>query len=381
MNFKKHPVRYSVLLLILLTVFVGLGKAWLSEPPAPYVLTAPVTQGELKRVVLASGVIQALRQVDVGAQASGQLKHLPVEAGDKVKKGQLLAEIDPELIQNELKVSQASLDGDLAQQKAKTVQLKQAELEWQRQARMWLEQSTSEKEMLAAQTQYHSLQAELDTVGAKIRQSEFQVDKNRTTLGYTRILAPMDGEVLELVTQQGQTVIATQQAPVILKLADLSQVTIKAFVSEADVIHIRAGLPVYFTVLGAPDKRFNSTLRTILPTPEKINGAIFYKALFDVPNPEGLFRVEMTAEVAIVLAQVEKALSIPLAALGAPEQDDRYTVQVQTADGKLDARVIRTGLKTSTRIQVLEGLVSGELVVISNPLTNQTTSPETVVVL
>ncbi|MBB3212250.1 macrolide-specific efflux system membrane fusion protein [Herbaspirillum sp. Sphag1AN] len=381
MNIKKHPVRYSVLLLILLTVFVGLGKAWLSEPPAPYVLTAPVTQGELKRVVLASGVIQALRQVDIGAQASGQLKHLSVEAGDKVKKGQLLAEIDPELIQNELKVSQASLDGDLAQQKAKTVQLKQAELEWQRQATMWLEQSTSEKEMLAAQTQYHTLQAELDTVGAKIRQSEFQVDKNRTTLGYTRILAPMDGEVLELVTQQGQTVIATQQAPVILKLADLSQVTIKAFVSEADIIHIRAGLPVYFTVLGAHDKRFNSTLRTILPTPEKINGAIFYKALFDVPNPEGLFRVEMTAEVAIVLAQVEKALSIPLAALGTPEQDDRYTVQVQTADGKLNPRVIRTGLKTSTRIQVLEGLVSGELVVISNPLTNQTTSPETVVVL
>ncbi|MDF0604288.1 macrolide transporter subunit MacA [Neisseriaceae bacterium TC5R-5] len=370
MKLGKHPVRNGVLLLMLLAGIVWAAKAWLSEKPVPQVLTAFVTQGDLENVVLASGIVQALRQVDVGAQASGQLKLITVEAGDRVAKGQLLAEIDPELIQNELKASLASLDGNLAQKQAKEAQLKQAGLELERQRRMWREQSTSQKELLAAETSYQTLQAELAALLAQIRQSQFQVDKNRTTLAYTRIVAPMAGEVLEIVTQQGQTVIATQQAPVILKLADLSQVTIRAQVSEADIIRIKPGLPVYFTVLGAPDKRFSGKLRTILPTPEKINGAVFYKALFDVPNPEGLLRVEMTAEVGIVLAQVKQALSIPLAALGVPGKDGRYTVQVQAADGKLSSRTIRVGLKTTTRAQVLVGLKPGEKVVTSSALTN-----------
>ncbi|WP_083339116.1 macrolide transporter subunit MacA [Chromobacterium sphagni] len=362
-GFGRRPLRNAVLLAAVLALAAGGLRYWLAEPPPPQVLTAAVERGELEDVVLASGVVQPLRQVDVGAQASGQLKTLKVEAGDKVKQGELLAEIDPEDSLNDLKASEAALDARIAQRRAKQAALQQAEQEAARQRRMRHEGSTSDKELLAAETAFLTQQAGLDELQAQIRQERSQLDSKRTKLSYNRILAPMDGEVVEIVTQQGQTVIAMQQAPVILKLADLSQVTVRAQVAEADVIRIKAGLPVYFTVLGAPDQRFRSQLRTILPTPEKINNAVFYKALFDVPNADGKLRVDMTAEVSILLARVAQALSIPLSALGEAGKDGRYPVKVQGKDGRLQERRVRVGLKTATRAQVLDGLQAGEKVV------------------
>ncbi|OVE46783.1 macrolide transporter subunit MacA [Chromobacterium violaceum] len=362
-GFGKRPWRNAMALLAVLALAVWGAHRGLAEDPPPAVLTAKVERGELEDLVLASGMIQALRQVDVGAQTNGQLKSLKVEAGDKVKQGQLLAEIDPEDSLNALRAAEASLDARIAQRQAKQASLRQAEQELARQRRMHAEGSTSDKDLLAADTSYRTLKAGLAELQAQIRQDESQRDSKRTLLGYTRILAPMDGEVLEIVTQQGQTVIATQTAPVILKLADLSKVTVRADVAEADVIRIQAGLPVYFTVLGAPDKRYWGKLRAILPMPEKINNAMFYKALFDVPNPDGKLRVNMTTQVSIVLSRVDKALSIPLSALGAAGKDGRHAVKVKGKDGRLQERRVRIGLKTSTRVQVLDGLKAGEQVV------------------
>lgn len=362
-GFGKRPWRNAAVLLAVLALAGWGAHRWLAEDPPPPVLTAKVERGELEDLVLASGVIQALRQVDVGAQANGQLKSLKVEAGDKVKQGELLAEIDPEDSLNDLRAAEASLDARVAQRQAKQAALRQAEQELARQRRMHAEGSTSDKDLLAADTNYQTLKAGLAELQAQIRQDQSQLDSRRTKLGYTRIQAPMDGEVLEIVTQQGQTVIATQTVPVILKLADLSKVTVRAYVAEADVIRIKSGLPVYFTVLGAPDKRYWGKLRAILPMPEKINNAMFYKALFDVPNPDGKLRVDMTTQVSIVLSRVDGALSVPLSALGAAGKDGRYAVKVKGKDGRLEERQVRVGLKTATRAQVLDGLKAGELVV------------------
>ncbi|MGC0154798.1 macrolide transporter subunit MacA [Chromobacterium vaccinii] len=363
----KRPWRNGAALLAALALIGWGAHHWLAEDPPPPVLTAKVESGELEDLVLASGVIQALRQVDVGAQATGQLKTLKVEAGDKVRRGQLLAEIDPEDSLNELRAAEASLDARVAQRQAKQASLHQAERELARQRRMQVEGSTSDKELLNAETGYLTQKAGLADLQAQIRQDQSVVDGKRTKLGHTRIQAPMDGDVLEIVTQQGQTVIATQTVPVILKLADLSKVTVRAYVAEADVIRVKAGLPVYFTVLGAPDQRHWGKLRAILPTPEKINNAMFYKALFDVSNPDGKLRVDMTTQVSIVLSRVDKALSIPLSALGAVGKDGRYAVRVKGRDGRLEERRVRAGLKTSTRVQVLDGLKAGELVVTGEP--------------
>ncbi|WP_043641494.1 macrolide transporter subunit MacA [Chromobacterium haemolyticum] len=361
----RRPWRNGIALAAVLAL-AGWGLwLWLAPKPAPQVLTAEVTRADLEDVVLASGVLKPLRQVDVGAQASGQLKTLNVEAGDRVRKGELLAEIDPENSLNDLKASEAQLESRVAQLRSKQATLRQAERELARQKQMMGEGSTSQKDLLTAETNYQTQTAELDDLQAQIRQNRFQIDKNRTTLGYTRITAPMDGEVIEIVTQQGQTVIASQTVPVILKLADLSTMTVHTQVAEADVIRVKAGLPVYFTVLGAPDRPIRGKLRAILPTPEKINNANFYKALFDVKNVDGKLRVEMTAQVSIVLAESKQALSIPLSALGAAGKDGRYSVKVQGKDGQLHERQVRIGLKTATRVQILDGLKAGEKVVTS----------------
>ena len=192
------------------------------------------------------------------------------------------------------------------------------------------------------------------------------------------LMAERDGEVVAIVTQEGQTVVAQQQAPVILKLADVSTITVKAQVSEADVIRIQPGQTAYFTILGDPDKRYYGKLRAIEPAPQNYldtqstlgggatrnNTAVFYNALFDVPNDDHRLRISMTAQVNVLLGTARQALNVPVAALGKRVGPNRYGVRVLGDDGKAVTRQIVTGLNNNVRVEVREGLSAGERVVI-----------------
>src|SRR5690606_16431801 len=146
-------------------------------------------------------------------------------------------------------------------------------------------------------------------------------------LGYTQIVAPMDGTIVAIVTEEGQTVNANQSAPTIVKLAKLDYMTIKAEISEADVMKVEKGQTVYFTTLGNSDKKHYAKLRQVEPAPNSINTetnnsstsssstAVYYNALFDVPNEDGKLRIDMTAQVYIVLNEAKNALTVPAAAL------------------------------------------------------------------
>ncbi|MGQ5524181.1 macrolide transporter subunit MacA [Chitinimonas sp. PSY-7] len=357
--------RKRVLVYLLTVVLLGIGgwKAFFDAPDPPQHLTTPVAREDLKQEVLASGILKAVKQVDVGAQVSGQLKKLYVEAGSTVKKGQLLAEIDPEQAQNGLKGTQANLDHQLAQRDATLASLQQAKQELTRQQAMMRDESTTQKSLEAALAEVKKQQATLLGQEAQIRKAQSERDKAKIDLSFTRILAPMDGEVISIETQEGQTIIAAQQVPVILKLADLSTIRVRAQVSEADIIRVKSGMDAYFTLLGDSEKRIKGQVRSIEPKPEKINNAMFYNTLFDVPNPDRHLRVDMTAQVGILEREVRQALVVPLSALGPAAKDGRYPVDVKKADGKLDPRQVRIGLKTATRAEVLEGLKLGELVV------------------
>ncbi len=174
----------------------------------------------------------------------------------------------------------------------------------------------------------------------------------------------MDGDVVQITTFQGQTVIAAQQAPNILTLADMSTMLVKAQVSEADVIHLKPGLKAWFTVLGDPNKRFEGVLKDIQPTPEKVNNAIFYYARFEVPNPQGLLRLQMTAQVHIQLAGASDALVIPLVALGEQIADNRYHVAV-LQQGQKQLREVTIGMRNNLDVQIVSGLTAGEEVIVS----------------
>ncbi|TWD51554.1 macrolide transporter subunit MacA [Pseudomonas sp. SJZ131] len=347
-----------------------------AEPPQ--YLLASVERADIENAVLATGLLEGIKQVDVGAQVSGQMKSLKVKLGDKVKKGQWLAEIDPLVLQNTLRQAQVDEENLQAQRRATLAQLKQTQAVYTRYRDLQEDASISRQDFETAESAYDVQRANLLSLDAQIKSAHIQIDTAKVNLAYTRIVAPIDGDVVGIVTQEGQTVIAQQLAPVLLKLADLDTMTVKAQVSEADVIHITPGQDVYFTILGE-DKRYYGKLRGTEPAPQnfletqtagtpKQNTAVFYNALFDVPNPDHRLRIAMTAQVRIVLDTATSVLTVPVAALGPRNSDGTFPVRVLDAKGQAQTRNVHTGINNNVKVQVNQGLAEGDKVVIGDPL-------------
>jgi len=364
---------------LVLVVAAGLIVYAVQAPAdAPQYLTATAERSDIENAVLATGLLEGVKQVDVGAQVSGQLKSLKVKVGDKVKKGQWLAEIDPLILQNTLRKAQVDEENLQAQRRATAAQLKQAKSVYERYQGLQDDESVSRQDFENAESNYHVQQANLLSLDAQIKSAHIQIDTAKVNLDYTRIVAPIDGDVVGIVTQEGQTVIANQLAPVLLKLADLDTMTVKAQVSEADVIHISPGQQVYFTILGEADKRYYAKLRGTEPAPQnfldtqpagtpKQNTAVFYNALFEVPNLDHRLRIAMTAQVRIVLDTAKAALTVPVAALGPRNADGSFPVRVLDAKGKAVSRNVQTGINNNVKVQILDGLAEGDKVVIGDP--------------
>lgn len=359
-NRRRHGLIIAVLTL---SAIIALAAWRLTPGKHPEYITATVTRGDLEVTVLANGVLQPIRQVEVGAQVNGQLKSLKVKLGDKVKQGQLLAQIDPVLLENALRQANAAVASGKAQRDAKRSRLRQARLNWQRQRELQSQEAASRQDLEIAEADLRSLEAELIALDADIAQLSIKAESARIDLGYTRIVAPMDGEVVALTTLEGQTVVASYQVPTILKLANLDAMTVKAQVSEADVIRIADRQAVYFTIMGEPDRRYHASLQAIQPSPEKINNAVFFNALFDVPNPGHKLRIDMTAQVAIMLGEARNTLLVPLAALGPRGQDGSMEVRVLHPDQRVETVKVRTGLSNNAHAQVLSGLAQGDRVI------------------
>ncbi len=372
--------RYVLLAAILLLLVFGARAAFFSAPPPPTFAVAEVSRADLEDSVLASGTIDAIERVSVGAQATGQLKSLKVELGDRVKKGQLVAEIDDLTQQNELRNAQAALQTRRAERAAKVATLKQAELAFKRQRQMLAADASSREAYETAEATLAVTRAEIASLDAQIAQAEIQVDTAQVNLGYTRIVSPIDGMVVAVVTKEGQTVNSIQSAPTIIKVAQVDTMTIKAQISEADVTRVKPGLPVYFTILGEPDERYRATLRAVEPAPDSIqkedaassltsssststSAAVYYNGLFDVPNPDEKLRISMTAQVFIVLGEAKDAVVVPASALGKRGKDGRYEVRVVLDGNKTETRQVRIGMNNNVQAQVLEGLEVGERVV------------------
>ncbi len=373
---KPQLLRYGLLALAVLAIAVGIKLYFFPAAKAPAFVTATAALGDLEQTVLANGTLQAFKQVSVGAQASGQVKSLKVALGDSVKKGQLVAEIDAMRQQNELRNTQAALDNARATLAARQAALKQAELAFKRQQELLAADAISRQDFEQAEATLNTGRAEINSANAQIAQARIAADTAQVNLGYTKILAPMDGVVVAIVAQEGQTVNANQSAPTIIKLALLDTVTVKAQISEADVVRVKKGQKVYFTILGAPERRYYTTLRTVEPAPDSITSettaatsssaatAIYYNGLLDVPNPDGRLRISMTAQVNVVLAEAKQVVLVPAAALGQRDRQGMTTVRVLDEAGKAQPRRVLVGINNNINAQILEGLAVGEKVVV-----------------
>ena len=356
----KIKKRYFLFAIILIVVVIALWRTL--NAPLPQYQTLIVRPGDLQQSVLATGKLDALRKVDVGAQVSGQLKTLSVAIGDKVKKDQLLGVIDPEQAQNQIKEVEATLMELRAQRLQAEAEWKLARVTLSRQQQLAKTQAVSQQDLDTAATEMAVKQAQIGAIDAQIKRNQASLDTAKTNLDYTRIVAPMAGEVTQITTLQGQTVIAAQQAPNILTLADMSTMLVKAQVSEADVIHLQPGQKAWFTVLGDPQTRYEGTLKDVLPTPEKVNDAIFYYARIEVPNPKGILRLDMTAQVHIQLTDVKNVLTIPLSALGDPIGNNRYNVRL-LRNGETREREVVIGARNDTDVEIVKGLEEGDEVI------------------
>lgn len=379
------PRRILVLSLVALALaaigFVLWRKA--TAPPATSMMSARAARADIEDTVLATGTLKPVRLVAVGAQVSGRITSVKVKLGETVKAGALVAEIDSITQENNLRTAEAALANVNAQLAEKKATLSLNKLNLDRQKKMLPSRAISQAEYDSAQSALDVTEAQIQALEAQINEAQVGVETAQANLGYTKITAPIDGTVLSIVSQEGQTVNAAQSAPTIVILGQLDTMTVRAEISEADITKVKPGLPLYFTVLGDPERRYAATLQSIEPAPESIrsdssftsttssatstssssSSAVYYNGVFDVPNPDGRLRTYMTAEVHIILNHAENVLTIPATALGATDKDGRYAVRVIGAEDKLETRYVEAGINNKVMVEVRSGLKEGDRVV------------------
>lgn len=374
MNRKILSRLLIVLLVIGIAAVLGYRYTVTQEAPQDF-LTDSVRRGNIENVVLANGVLYPSKLVSVGAQVSGMIESLNVAVGDDIKEGDLIAQIDNLAQQNTLKEAEASLRSINAQYAAKLAQIKAAEAEFVRKKNMLQDGATSQAEYDSAESTLAVYRAELDQLSAEKEKAIISVDDAKIDLGYTTITSPMDGTVIYVSVEEGQTVNTNQSTPSIIELAQLDLMTVKAQVSEADIIHVHPDQEAYFTILGSSKTTYRGVLRAIEPGPTLLTGddttltigddeAIYYNALFDVENPDKALHFGMTAQVSIVLESAEDALLVPSQALvRKPGPGGAWQVLVKQGE-QAEPRDVEVGINNKVYAQILSGLEEGDEVVV-----------------
>jgi membrane fusion protein, macrolide-specific efflux system len=368
---------------LMLAVVLGLGvsglAAWraaTSKEPARDLPSSRVARADIEDTIAALGSIQPREFVDVGTQVSGQLRRLLVNVGDQVKAGSLIAEIDSSVFAARVEAGHATLANLAAQLDEKRAQHVLALAQHERNLRMFKQDAVSRDALESSQAAVRIAAAQIAGLVAQADQTRATLRIDEANLAYTRIVAPMSGTVVSLAVRQGQTINASQQAPVILRLANLDTMTVVTQVSEADVVRLRTGMELYFSTLGMPQRRWPGRVRQILPVPETLNNVVLYSVLFDVDNKGQELRAQMSAQVSFVAARAQGTLVVPASALrqrGRDSTEARADVEsgaiegdavLVLKDGRVEERRVEVGVANRMQVQVLSGLVEGERVVV-----------------
>jgi membrane fusion protein, macrolide-specific efflux system len=410
---KKIPLykqpKWILIAIVILLGFIFIWRTFIATDENEPVYTAEaVVRGDIENLVTATGILQPQDYVDVGAQVSGILKKLHVEVGDEVKVGDLLAEIDATVYAARVDGTRAQLQNQQAQLLDKQAQLTLAEINFQRQQNLKNEDATSTETLQSAEANLKSAQAQLKSLQAQIKQTESSLKVEAANLNYAKIYSPINGTVVSITSRQGQTLNTNQMAPTIMRIADLSTMTVQTQVSEADISKLKEKMPVYFTTLGSQGRRWYSQLDRIQPTPEVLNNVVLYNALFDVPNENRLLMTQMSTQVFFIESQAKNVLLVPMSALSfsgagdakkdwknkSPEDRNKIreqnrnhdsfvksgfgdkrireaTVKIMKEDDVIEERKVKVGVTNRVQAEIIEGLQEGEQVVSSITRPNQ----------
>lgn len=371
----------SVILSLVIVLSAGVVLAQVLQPapaPAPVVAAAPpappkldtvtVQRGDIQETVGAAGKLQLFKYADAYAQIAGQAKDVLVGVGDSVKANNLVVEIAPTLQPTKAENNRAQtarMQAELADQRA---QLDFAELQFKRQTQLKAQNATREDAFESSRMNVSSARARVDAIDAQIHQLEATVKIEEDNRKQTQVVAPISGTVVTLNVRAGQMVSNAQPAVPLMRIADLSKLTVAARVAESDVTRLRGGMQANFTTPGYPGRHWSGKLRQVIPVAAEGTGEqgkqAFYIVLFEVNNADHELMSGMSAQVQFVVAQAPNALLLPAAALGAPDEDGRYSVNVVDGQRRPSARKLKIGLRNGRQVQVLSGLAEGDQVVV-----------------
>lgn len=368
-----HLSKKNVFLFALVALAALFGcKAWFKDEPVSYI-TEPVIRKNIEKTVNATGEVKAIELVTVGAQTSGKIEYLPVKVGQRIQKGDLIAQIDSTTQENDVNSTKAKLTSLKAQLNAAEISAKIAEKQFVREQRLLKKNAASQEDFENAKDAFEAAKAKVTELKASIAETALALNTAETNLGYTKITAPLDGVVVSVPVKTGQTVNAAMNTPTIVQIADLSQMEILIEISEGDIGKVQTGAKVTYTVLSAPETVYETTLKSIDPGLTLLtNGeytevvgsdeAIYYYGRLVVDNPDGALRIGMTTQNVIYVAQADNVLTVPV--LAVKKDGAQSYVNVLTPTG-IQRRAVVTGLSDGVDIEIKSGVSDHDTVVIA----------------
>ncbi|MFU2081567.1 efflux RND transporter periplasmic adaptor subunit [Gallibacterium anatis] len=375
---KKRILGIAVVLIILAAIYYFNLQ---SQPKTTY-LTETVKYSDIQQTVVATGTVRSSNRVEVGARVSGKVEKILVKLGQKVKKGELIAELDSITQENTLNSAQAQLAAYKAQLVAAQTAYRVANSNFQRIAKLYKRKASSLDDYENAQNNLDSAKANVEQIQAQIKQSEIEVNTAATNLNYTKITSPIDGTVISIPVSVGQTVNANQTTPTIIQVADLDTMLIKPEISEGDITKIKPGMKVQFTTLAEPDEIYQAEIASVDPAMTTLTdneysesvsdtNAIYYYANVLVPNPEHKLQIGMTTQNTIITAQKQHVLVVPTLAI--QKRNGQNSVQILDGD-KVVEKVVQIGLHDDINTEILSGLNEGDNVILSQSSANEAAS-------
>jgi HlyD family secretion protein len=370
MKNRKIVVSLAVLVLVAL-VLLGVSRGRSDGSGAPAFHTVTVDRGEVSQRVVAHGTLQPVQMVTVGSQVSGIIEAIGVDFNSRVRRGQVLAQIDPSTFAAEARSAQAEVE---AAQSA----LELARLQWQR------VQALREQQLVPPSDQEEA-RASLRQAEAQLTVRRHALERARRELARATIRAPTDGLVIARNVDVGQTVAASLTAPDLFQIAtDLATMRIHASVSEADIGRVREGQQVRFVVDAHRGREFAGEVVQVRNAPIVESNVVHYETIIAVDNREGLLKPGMTTEVSIITDEVADVVRVRNTALRArlpdavtpPEPDPGADGRVyRLRNGQLVAVAVRTGLADNLHTQIVGGVEPGDTLVVGLRLRSDDETP------
>ncbi len=377
---KRSRRRYVWFIAIgIVLVIVSVVGLWLTfrSSTASQFITAKVERSSLKVEVTATGTLEPVEKVDVGAELSGRIEEVLVDFNDPVTAGQVLAKLDIDLLQAKAVQSAANLQSAQASVRQSEATLKEATNRRARVNNLAKSRTVSPQEVDTAEANLMRAQAGLEMAKAQVALGEAQLKVDEENLGKAQIRSPIDGTVLDRKIEAGQTVAASFQTPVLFTLAsDLKKMELQVDIDEADIGDIQVGQRATFTVDAFPDRRFEATILAVHNAPLTVQNVVTYRAVLSVDNSDGVLKPGMTATADIIVKSQDNVLTVPNGALRfTPPNQQNLAPSAKAEDINLhrvwvdpsapQARDIRTGATDGQRTEVLGGDVAeGDTVLI-----------------